>query len=176
MQRMEEVRRFEYLNKKKEKLDDEIKAKKEEQEDLTQMVKTLTDQRNNLKKVTQVTDPMKNIEKLIGENEAQSKILDDEIEKKKVNKREGYLQLKRIINNSIWNVKKEIRELQTLEVNTQKLQTSVETVLNKMTQWEKKIESHMEQSKAELEEVLKEKDEAHRKFQLENHEINETKN
>lgn len=150
----------EYLNK-----ENELKKKEEEQEDVTQMIKTLTEQKDELKKVTQVKEQMKIIEKLIEENEVQIKTLDDEITNKKVDKIAGYLKLKKIMTEGNWNVKQEIRKQQELEVNTCKLLNSTETVLNKMTHWKEKIESHMEQSKTELEEVLRQKDEIHRKFQ-----------
>ncbi|XP_033182420.1 butyrophilin-like protein 2 [Anabas testudineus] len=135
-----------YLNKRKEKLDDEIKKKKEEQKDVTEMIDALEAQREELQKVTQeVRERTKRIEKLMEENEAEANALDNETGKK-LDKAQRYSKLKRIMSEGNSKVKTEIQQQQSLELNTSKLLVTTEAVLQKMTDWKKEIERNIKQS------------------------------
>lgn len=159
IQPVEEVNNTEYLNKKKEDLDIQLKKKVEEQKDLAQMVESMMEQKEELKKVTQkVSEQMEKIQKLMDENEEHIKALDHEISEKKADKAQGYLKLRKIMTDGNFKVKKEIQEQQKQQLNTQKLLHSTETVLNKMTEWKKKTESDMEQCKKELEDIQRQSD------------------
>lgn len=152
------------LDKKKTKLDEDLKKKEEEQKDMTQVIGALKEVTKELEtQKEQLTFQTQEAERAAEENEKKMNSVDKEVTEKEgdktVNKAQGYLKLKEIITEANWKLKESKKEHQQLQMNIDKIMKKTYDEINRIIEKKNEVENHMEQIKQQLQgtESLREK-------------------
>lgn len=114
-----ELKKMEDLDKILTKLSEELQKKDEEQKDMTKIIEILKEVSEKLvKQKEQLIVQQEKTEKLMEENEKKVKSVEKEITEKEgdktVNKAQGYLKFKEIIQEANWNLEERKKEHQQL--------------------------------------------------------------
>nr|XP_033465359.1 butyrophilin subfamily 3 member A2-like [Epinephelus lanceolatus] len=161
-QLMAERKKMEDLGEKKAKLVEMLQKNEEEEKDLEQVVKTLMEQEEQLKEQRDQTEHQKNhMERNITdiENKLQSV--------EKMAESDRYHEMKSIVLTAKNQLKGRKQEDEKLHVETQRLLTKTQSVINRMTDRKKAAENYKETLSEQLEEIEKQKKEIQRKLQSE---------
>ncbi|XP_068569237.1 butyrophilin subfamily 3 member A2-like [Cebidichthys violaceus] len=148
---MEADRRREQLMTERQTMEDELVKKEEEQNDMTQLIDTLTELKKELEEQKEkILVQMKEVEKLVEENEKKVKSVEKD---ETANKGQGLKDLKELITENNWNLQYRKKDLQSLNMNLEKLSKKTTDDLNRLKERKKKVENHTEQVKKQLEEL-----------------------
>ncbi|KAL6118234.1 uncharacterized protein ACO6RY_03076 [Pungitius sinensis] len=156
---MEEERRKE----QEKNMEEDLRRKEEDQKDLMQLIDTLTEREKELiEQKEKVIEQIMKLQKQEEENEEKVVSVErDEREKTEV-KGQGHLKMRRIITENNWKLQERKEELQTLNVNLEKiLEKSLED-LKRFKERKKSLDIDVEKIKKHLEEIqrkLREKEE-----------------
>ncbi|KAM8747516.1 butyrophilin subfamily 3 member A2-like [Acanthopagrus schlegelii] len=167
-----ERKKIEDLDKILPKLNEELQHKDEEQTDMTKIIEVLKEVSDKLvTQKQQLKVQEQKAEKLMEENEKKVKSVEKEVTEKEgdktVNRAQGYLKLKEIIQEANWNLEEIKKEHQKLNMDTETLSKSVLDAVNKTSERKEQVESHMQQIKKEKEEKERQREEIQRKLQSE---------
>ncbi|KAM8747524.1 uncharacterized protein AB9X84_015512 [Acanthopagrus schlegelii] len=167
-----ELKKMEDLDKILPKLNEELQNKDEEQKDMTKIIEVLKEVSYKLvRQKERLTVQQQKAEKMMDENEKKVKSVEQEVTEKEgdktVNRAQGYLKLKEIIQEANWNLEGIKKEHQQLNMNAENLFKSVLDAVNKTSERKEQVESHMQQIKKQKEEKERQREEIQRKLQSE---------
>ncbi|XP_030286818.1 butyrophilin subfamily 2 member A1-like [Sparus aurata] len=167
-----ELKKKEDLDKILPKLNEELQNKDEEQNDMTKIIEILKEVSDKLvKQKEQLTVQQQKAEKLMEENEKKVKSVEKEITEKEgdktVNRAQGYLKLKEIIQEANWNLEERKKEHQQLNMTTENLMKRTVDELRRISEKKEQVERHIQQIKKQKEETERQREEIQRKLQSE---------
>uniref|UniRef100_A0A3B4WWM9 Ig-like domain-containing protein n=1 Tax=Seriola lalandi dorsalis TaxID=1841481 RepID=A0A3B4WWM9_SERLL len=159
------------MDKKRAKLDEQLKKQEEEQKDVVQIIDCLMELTKELEtQKEQLTVQMQKAEREVEETDNKVTSVETEVTvgeegDKIANKAKGYLKLKEIILESNNNQQERKQEYQQLQMNVDKIVKKVFEEIQKIREKEKKIEGHVEKIKKQLQDTEEQKEEIQRKLQ-----------
>ncbi|XP_073331654.1 uncharacterized protein [Pagrus major] len=161
-QLMTERKKMEDLDKIMPKLNEELQNKDEEQKEMTKIIEILKEVSDKLfRQKEQIIVQQQKAEKLMEENEKKFKTVDKEVTEKEgdktVNRAQGYLKLKEIIQEANWDLDERRKDHQQLQMNTEELSKSIFDEVRRISEKKKQVESDMQQIKKQMEEIQRKK-------------------
>ncbi|XP_030287646.1 V-set domain-containing T-cell activation inhibitor 1-like [Sparus aurata] len=153
-----ELKKMEDLDKILTKLSEELLNKDEEQKDMTKIIERLKEVSEKLvKQKEQLIVQMQKAEKQNEENEKKVKSVDKEVTEKEgdktLNRAQGYLKLKEIIQEANWNLEERKKEHQQLLMTTVNLTKRTVDEVKRISEKKEQVERHMQQIKKQIEEI-----------------------
>ncbi|XP_051285344.1 butyrophilin subfamily 3 member A2-like [Dicentrarchus labrax] len=149
---------LENLENMKSRLTAELESREEEQKCMAQVIETLKELNNGLKKQKEeLMVQSQETGRLVGENESKVKSVEKEVTDKEgdktANKAQGYLKIKEIITQTNWNLEERKREHQQLHINTERLMKSTMDEVKIITERKKEVEKQMKDIEKQREEI-----------------------
>ncbi|XP_055358969.1 butyrophilin subfamily 3 member A2-like [Betta splendens] len=166
---MEAINMMEHLDKKKTKLNEEVKEKEEELDDLMQSLDALKEVKEELDRQREqlITETLE-LEKITEEAEKKVKSVDKDVTEKNgdktQNRAQGYLKLKEIMIEVSWKLKERKKDQQQLNMNMEKIHKRTIDEFNRITEKKNEVEKNMKQMKEQLQETETQREETQKKL------------
>ncbi|XP_069031611.1 butyrophilin subfamily 3 member A2-like [Embiotoca jacksoni] len=149
------------LDKKKTKLEEELKKSEEEQMSTKQMIDALMEMKEELEEQNkQLSSQKEELEKEVEESEEKMKLVDKDVTEKKGDqtvKVQGFFKLEKILIEVIKKLKDKKNEIQQLQLNTEKLMMKISDEVTMTTERKTRIETRMEKMKERIEDIERQK-------------------